>query len=472
MENKEQQLIEKGVEIWRKNKGIGSFIIPKPMNPLLVISSILPKLFNRSPTINILIVINNFDDRNNIIEHLTKSDNQVYNDSYNKLISSGNIKIWSKDYAEKHITYVNSALSIIYKPTDFNYVDSLVLSKSRFRVVVLNKLLDKGVMNKIYAITPLINVFKQKEIDQIRANRPVEESRIGLTITDDKDSKLIKYYDEEISRSICIFGSLDNINIARVGDKASNMSAIDYCSTLAEFNGWRFDLDMTSEFNRQLDEIYNPNSLKERAEQVYDIIRKRSTLLANNDVKLNVILDIVKSNADKKILIINKYPSFATVVTEYLNVALSETVCMNYHDKLESIEAVDINGDPIYIKSGVHKGERKMLGVTGQKNLARDMFNTNKIHVLSTNNLPDKTLNVNVDIVIITSPFCEDMETYLYRMTYLSFKDKIVLYTLFCKNTIEERAFERKKLSSNHIIVNSSEIEYIDNKNSDIILVD
>lgn len=472
MENKEQELIEKGVEQWRKNKGIGSFIITKPMNPLLVISSILPKLFNRSPTINVLIVVNDFNDRNAIIDHLTKSDNQVYNDSYNRFISSGNIKIWTRDYAEKYITNIYAALSIIYKPIGFTYVESLILEKTRFKVVILNKLLDKRVMNSIYAITPLINVFKQKEIDQIRVNRPVEESRIGLTITDDKDSKLLKYYDEEISRSICIFGSLDNINIARVGDKASNMSAIDYCSTLAEFNGWRFDLDMTSEFNRQLDAIYNPNSLKERAEQVYDIIRKRSTLLANNDVKLDTILDIVNNNVDKKILIINKYPSFATDVTEYLNVNSGKTVCMSYHDKLKSTEAVDINGNPIYIKSGVHKGERKILGVKGQKNLARDMFNTNKIHVLSTNNLPDKTLNIDVDIVIITSPFCEDIETYLYRMTYLSFKEKIMLYTIFCKNTIEERAFERKKPASNHVIVNSSEIEVIDDKNSDIILVD
>lgn len=468
----EEELINKGVEEWKNNKGIGTFIIYKPMNPLLVLSSSFPRLFNRSPTMFIVIVVNNFEDRNNIIDYLTKSENEIYNNSYKSLLSKGNIKIWTKEYIEDKINRIYPHLVVYYNPNRFDDIDESLCIKSRFKLIILNKILDKDSMNTIHGVSPVIPIFKQKELDELRVNRPVEEYRIGLTIIDDKTNKLLKYYNEEINRSICIFGSLDNINIARIGDKNTNMSAIGYCNTIAEFNGWRYDLDMTSEFNRQLDEIYNPNSLKERADNVYDIIRKRGVLIANNEIKLQSILDIVKANNDKRILIISKYPDFATTITEYLNSNSDTTICMNYHNKLESIPACDIDGDPIYIKSGINKGERKMMGVIGQKKLAQQMFNLNKIHVLSANNLPDDSLDIYVDIVILTSSFCEDIQTYFYRMTHIEFANKVKLYTLFCKNSIEERAFENKKLNRNHIIVNSSEIEVIDDKNSDIILVD
>ncbi len=46
--------------------------------------------------------------------------------------------------------------------------------------------------------------------------------------------------------------------------------------------------------------------LVERVTQTYNIIRERTKVVTDNIVKLDVILDIVKENIGKRILIISK----------------------------------------------------------------------------------------------------------------------------------------------------------------------
>ena len=69
----------------------------------------------------------------------------------------------------------------------------------------------------------------------------------------------------------------------------------------------------------RFDELYNPSALVERVTQTYNIIRERTKVVTDNIVKLDVILDIVKENIGKRILIISKNGVFASKVTEYLN---------------------------------------------------------------------------------------------------------------------------------------------------------
>lgn len=473
MNDIEKQVMTKGVNEWRMNKGVGTFIIPSPANPISPLLEILPKLFNRSPTISVIIVINDFKDREEVLNGLTHSDNEVYNNVYKDLISKGKIKALTVDFIADNINHLYPTLTIIYKPLSFTFAHLGVLDKSRFKMFILTNMLSSDTMSDIYNICPLISEFKQNELNLLRVTRPVEEIRIPIVLEDDtKSKKLLDYYNKEINTSISIFGSLENVNIARTGDKTTNLSAMEFCVTLAQNNGWKYDLDMSLDYNRNIDEIYNPNALHERAQKVYDIIRERSNLLASSEDKLSSILEIVNNHKDSKILIINKYPDFASKVTEYLNNNSDSNICMNYHNKLENIEAVDIYGDPIYIKSGKNKGERKMMGATSQKKLAQQMFNIGKINILSTNNLPDKDLSIDVDTIICTSSLCEDMSTYLYRLTKVNFANKIQLYTIYIKNSMEEKAFEKKTLSKNHVIVNSSEINVIDDENLDVIVVD
>lgn len=132
---------------------------------------------------------------------------------------------------------------------------------------------------------------------------------------------------------------------------------------------------------------------------------------------------------------------------------MSETdICGNYHDNVDPIPATTIEGNPIFVKSGPHKGERRMLAAKAQRSFNEERFNAGYINVLSTNNSPDKDLNIPVDIVIITSPECEDIESYLYRLSNIRPSSYIKLYSIYVTNSAEEKKLQNKTLSETHTI--------------------
>ena len=113
-----------------------------------------------------------------------------------------------------------------------------------------------------------------------------------------------------------------------------------------------------------------------------------------------------------------------------------------------------------------------MLGVKSQKNLAQKLMNKGAIHVLSTNASPDKDLAVNVDVVVITSPLCDTMETYLYRLSKVQFAKEVQLYTLYYKGSLEEKKLDERVNGANHLILNKTEIEVKSDNNYDYYIVD
>lgn len=87
------------------------------------------------------------------------------------------------------------------------------------------------------------------------------------------------------------------------------------------------------------------------------------------------------------------------------------------------------------------------------------LFNKGTINILSTNNSPDKKLNINVDIIIITSPQCELIKNYLYRLSDIHIPNIIKLYTLYCVGTTEEKLLNERKLDKNHTIIENNDLD-------------
>ena len=470
------ELFEDAINHWKDKKGVGTALILPPLNDKVMVLGILQRVCNKSPTAKIIICVNSFDERIAIIEFLTNQKGEDENNNeFKKLIKDGFIKVFTNDFISKS-SYIGSPfLCIIYHPTTIDRGIKALLDFSKFKLVIMNKLLTNNNDSALlYKLCPILDDFKQNEVNAIRISSPVEDIRLGVNISEDsEEGKLLKYYNEYVSISMSIFSSFDIMNQARIGNKDFNISSAQICSQIAKENGWNEHLDMSMEFNVQIDELYNPGKLKDRASNTYEIIRKRSNLLSDYDGKLDVIYNIVHDNPNKKILIINKRADFASKVTDYIN-NLSETViCGNYHDKVSPIPAVDINGNPLYYKSGNRKGERKMMADKAQRTFNEAAFNRGDIRVLSTSNSPDKTLCVNIDIVIITSPQCEEIKSYIYRLDNLRFNDNIIhLYNIYCKNSIEEKLLDDQMLSSNHKVLNDEEKVIIEQDNSDFIVVD
>lgn len=468
----EEELHEKSVYQWRMNKGIGTFIIPAPLDVLRPLLMILPAMYNKSPTLVTNIIVADFVDKDKVKDYLLHKSEAVHSNVYSKLITEGFIKILTVGEATDIFSHLYPNLVVIYNPKDCLYCYIGLLDKAKFKLV-LSSTLFTGKLEQLNNLVPRVGSYNQASIDEIRSSRPVKETLVPLVVDEDSNlKKKLDYYNKEISTAIAIFGDFETIKMARLGNSDTNSSAMAVCYNIARQNGWNENLDMTIQFNIEIDELYSPNALKERASGIYEIIRSRSLALASSDEKLSYILKIVEDNVDKNILIINKHGDFANEVTKYINDNTYYNSCYNYHDKVENIPATDDNGNEVLIKSGVNKGKPKMLGVKSQKNLAQKLMNKGAIHVLSTNAAPDKNLAVNIDVVVITSPLCDTIETYLYRLSKVEFAKEVQLYTLYYKGSLEEKKLDERIVPSTHTILNKAEIEVKSDNNYDYCIVD
>lgn len=462
-----EQIFEQGVEQWRLSKGIGTALVPNTIDDRYFVLTILQRIYARSPNADVLIIVESFSERSNIVEFITHQDDEDNNKEFGNLLSSHKLKILTHDFVALNGYKGYPTLFIGYHIANWSKTIDHCIDCARFKLIVLNKLFVTNAENtELYKRCPVLNAFKTYEVSAIRSSLPVEETWIGVTIEDDETKKLYDYYSKYIETTINIFGSFDVLQKVKYGDSTNNISATQLCLQIAKENGWNEHLDMSIEYNRQIDELYNPNALSERARLIYEYIRNRNIIATDYRAKLDKILEIVNENKDKKILIINKRGDFAKVVTDYLNNNSETNICGDYHDKVENIPAVDMFDNPIYYKSGAKKGERKYMGVQMQKTINEAKFNSGKLRVLSTSASPDKDLAIAVDIVIITSPLCEGIRNYMYRLSNVKFNgDKIRLYSVFCLNTTEEREIRNRDSDENILTLNKCEYDNIGENN-------
>ena len=450
-------------------------LCPAPLNDKVPLLLILQRIYSRSPTCSTIIVVEKFNERLDIIDFLTKQEDEENNKEFKRLLDEKYIRIFTRDFICSGRWNSFAFLGILYNPESFDLSYRLWLDGCKFKLVIINKILenqeDRVYLNKI---CPILNEFKQNEIDELRTSRPVEEIVVGVDIpTDTETYKLLDYYNKEITTTLNIFENFDNIKYARIGNAQTNESAMQYCTRLAEDNGWSPNLDMSLEYNQMLDATYNPNLLNDRASKCYEMMRLRSHILTDYDGKLDKIYDICKEHEHEKILIINNRGEFAAKVTTYLNNMFDTVVCGDFHNKVENTILRKPNGEPVLVKSGINKGKPKEIGWKAQMTLNQSKFNNGEINILSTNNSPDKSLNIDVDIVIITSPICEDIKSYLYRLTKVNYTgETIKLYTIFCKSTLEHKRLLEREPSINHQIVNKDENIDISENNFDFVIAD
>lgn len=466
------EIFQNAVESWKNNKGVGTMLCPAPLNDKIPILLILERIYNKSPTCTVTIIVNHFNDRLDLIDFLTTQDDEENNKEFKSLLEKRTLQILTYSFFSNN-NKRTPTLGIVYNPLSFTYAIQQWIKYCKFKLVVLNKILeDQDERILLNQLVPTLDEFKQAEIDELRTNRPVEEMVVGVDIpVDTEEYQLIVYYTNEITTTLNIFGNFENIDKARRGDSQLNISAADYCNRLAYDNGWNEHLDMSIEYNRLVDDTYNPNVLNEKANKIFEFIRLRNDILSSYEGKLEQIYKICKENEDKKILIINKKGEFASKVTEYLNDMFGYEICGGYHNKLKNIISKNADGSIVYVKSGVNKGKPKEIGYQAQMTLNQSKFNNNLLKILSTANAPDKKLNINVDIIIITSPMCEDIESYLYRLSRINYTEHTIkLYTIFCRDTSEEKQLSRKNGSKNHVIVNKNEISDISDKNFDFTI--
>lgn len=467
------EMFEQAILHWRDAKGVGTAFIPKPLNDKVMVLGVLQRIYSRSPTTIVNLIVDSFTDRMSMIEFLTSDVEEENNKEFKELINSKKLKIYSEDFVDKMKNIDNFHNVIVYNVSEYDARLLRLIQSAKFKLIVFNKLPNPKDLAFIYSIAPLLDDFKQRQVEELRTSTPVEESRIGVELPpNSKEYQLLEYYNNYISTSLNIFGSFDVMTQCRTGNQKLNISAAQICAQIAQENGWNENLDMSNEINIRLDELYNPGNLRDRAKDTYEMIRKRNNLLSDCEDKLEAIWEIVKV-CDGPTLIINKRGEFANKVTDYINSKFETDICGNYHDKVEPVPATDYKGRPIIYKSGQKKGQPRMLAAQAQKSMNMSKFNEGVLSILSTSNAPDKELCGDVVNVIITSPQCETIESYLYRFGNLTYPEgKLNLFSLYVKNSVELSRLQNKPISDTHTIVKDCEQNVVSENNYDFIVVD
>lgn len=457
------KLINQVVDGFQRLKGKASvYCFSKDVIPELLYH-IITRLTQKYKDASIFIVVDCYDTRKNIIGYL--KENNIREDT------GYNIRCLSVDYVREQYKY-SYALTITVGVNDNFSILNKLYRESKFTLSILTKnIMDNNFINNVRNILPCIDTADLDiAIRHDNIYSPVEEHRYGVELSDD-DRELYNKYTDYITTCISIFGDLSNIEKCKKGDDKLGISATDFRNTVAHENGWREDLDTNISFMKQIDDIYNPNILFERACTFYTIAKQRRDLVCDNDAKFEVIKNICLDNKDKKILIISKRGEYAAKITKYLN-ENSDIKCGNYHDCIEDAIAVNDIGIPILVKSGVNKGKPRVIGAQAQSSLNERRFNAGVINVLSIKSASNVKLKIACDIVIFTSSLCDNIIEVKSRFTDVVFNGvPTKTFRIYCNSTIENDKLNKEKENTLFTIINETENNVLYDENSgDIIL--
>lgn len=453
------KLITEVTEGFRRLKGRCGVRLYSPINPAGIVSEIVKRFLNANPLDTVFIAVDSYYTRKSLLESFERYD-----------IPKDKVNILSADYIKLKYRYVYKFVITIGVNDNMEIINHLYGSTKFMLSIITKNNLDNEfniAIEKLFPfITTTVGVDKVKE-DNIYS--PVEEELIPAVISDE-DFKHYDEYSEYISTSVAIFGDFSNIEKCKHGDKVNGISSSEYRNSVARHNGWSETLDTSIEFNRRIDDIYNPNSLFERANTVYNIIKQRRDLVSDNNAKLEVIKNIVDDNKDKNILILSKRGDFAAKVTKYLN--QEKVICVDYHDAIEDVIDMDEWGFPNIIKSGVNKGKPRILGAQAQSTRNLASFNKGKYKVMSIKGSSNNKLSVMIDMLIITSPLCNgiyDIKRRFYDIDFNSIPN--IVKTIYCSNTIEADKVDKLKNTDLHTVVAQKTNNIIFNENIDGIVL-
>lgn len=473
------EVYESSINKWNKRGGQGTLSYDSTLDLFEPIKIILNKYYAKNPNNKVIVVVANSSRIDEWATKLTKGFNY-----YDKL-GSGLLQFLTIDSI-----IVNKRKDIV-ELAIFDQIDRFLESerlkvlkkyyiKFRYMLGVTNVAYPDGDKFGLFEVCPVIDRVTKIDVVThgimdgiVEYNYPVEMN--------DNDKVYYGELNQFITDTIQLFGDFDTVLRCYHGEVQAGISADYYRTKLAEEKGWSKDIDTSNEYWRNIDRYYNPNNIYERAKSFADVLRRRQQLLSDNPSKVDAIINVLKANPNKRVLIINKRSEFARQIANSINVAIenphlvkdvvpgnlfkvaetlkgqgimSDIVCVEYHPDVESQPLIDSDtGDYVRVKSGASKGTVKMFGSTSLNKMAVERFKEGKHTVVSTISSIPKEASFEMDFMIITSPECNTFSQLQYRASSLKFKDNVKIINIFLKDTKEQyKLTEKQSLTTNKII--------------------
>lgn len=436
-----------------ENKGKGLVFAYPPLNIGNVLLGTIGKLILKRPNEKILIVIGEYQFKEEILKSIKEKV-----DLQQAIFIEDHLQFLSQSYAYTKLYLYTVNILVGIESPDFIKKS---YTESKFTLcIITNSTLRLNIANSIRSFMPVLNIgIAENDLQMAKVNTPVKEYRHPIYFTEEEQKQYEKY-SSFIKDSMTVFGEFENVEYCRNGNKITGASYMQCCTNLAHQNGWSNELDMSVEFNVQIDRIYNPNAIHERAQLIYNITRERKNFVCNAHAKIKEIIKIVKANPFKRIVVVSKSGDFANEIADELT--KQNYLCGLFHNEIPSSLMPDENGEYIKYKSGINKGKPKLFKADALSTYWAQCYNYGNPHILSIKSTSDPKLDVNIDIVIFTTTLVDDIFKFKARFRNCKFPENITeIHRIYVANTIEENSMYNERPTNLITVCKSDAIEDI-----------
>lgn len=407
---------------WRDAKGRGTLNLIMRFGKTRVAAMIVGKLVKANPNRTIMAIAPNAETTKNLVNNLTEfcdKEQWINIMSSNTLINHVNkLKIERKLPIKVDLLILDEVHKLLQGETliaikNIEYKFILCLTGS-----TLNKT-QLSILNELGA--PVID--KITEIEAVSQGWISNSTEYNLAIELDEHDK-IRYakYSDMISETLETFGGLHKVINQEFRNKVFDS---DFALVLASFTGynykdrngsstfikptvirnmlaslmgWTRDMPLDNDYNKRINNLWNPDNIYERAKKFKDFVRQRNDILIYNRPKINAVIEILKTNSVPTICF-NESIAMVTDLADYFN-----KDGIPFHSAIESRYVINPEtGVPYTYKNG----EPKRLGKTSLKKLAIEGIKNGTYKYLFTAQSLNEGLTIeNIEQVITTGGSC------------------------------------------------------------------
>lgn len=365
---------------------------------------------------------------------------------YRKQIDNVNVIIYAyKDFCQfvnnnskKGDTYCDTLIILDITNPDYYEKNSLF---AKLPKVIYNRIL--GITTKVIKdnVSSILAKHSLPVIDVITRSTAIEEElispiiiyNVGIDFTSD-EKRIYEQLTETISGTINVFkNKAKSINYTfkkltgctidlieddfaliyacfrgvqytnSLNEKVEHVSSEVIRNMLADNMGWTKDLDLSNDYNKQVDMYWNPEHILIRTKAFKEAVDKRLSLFNTCENKKKAINYIIKNQFCKSIFL-NKDNS----ISDYIE---SIDGAMAWYKGISSRYCYDEFGQPYLYTVGNKKGEPKVFGEQGIKKKATENFDSGRIKAIATSTTASNCFDVEgLTTIVCTHPYCNPFE--------------------------------------------------------------
>lgn len=407
---------------WRDAKGRGTLNLIMRFGKTRVAAMIVGKLAKANPNRTIMAIAPNVVTTKNLADNFTEfcpKEQWIDIMSSNTLINHVNkLKIERKLPIKVDLLILDEVHKLLQGET----LMAIKNIEYKFILCLTGSTLNKNqlsILNELGA--PVID--KITEIEAVSQGWISNSTEYNLAIELDEHDK-IRYakYSDMISETLETFGGLHKVINQEFRNKVFDS---DFALVLASFTGynykdrngsntfikptvirnmlaslmgWTRDMPLDNDYNKRINNLWNPDNIYERAKKFKDFVRQRNDILIHNRPKINAVIEILKTNSVPTICF-NESIAMVTDLADYFS-----KDGIPFHSAIESRYVINPEtGVPYTYKNG----EPKRLGKTSLKKLAIEGIKNGTYKYLFTAQSLNEGLTIeNIEQVITTGGSC------------------------------------------------------------------